>query len=83
MIQRAGNVWMMYDSRTEGMKSGEESRYIKQLTYQYKYPLMQKEVLRYKIDIADSEKEVAKTQEDLERIKSMTYSASSLKKYLS
>ena len=31
MIQRAGKVWLLYDSRTEGVKSGEESRYIKQL----------------------------------------------------
>ncbi len=31
MIQRAGKVWLIYDSRTEGVKIGEESRYIKQL----------------------------------------------------
>ena len=31
MIQRSENVWLIYDSRTEGLKSGEESRYIKQL----------------------------------------------------
>ena len=31
MIQRASRVWMLFDSRTEGVSSGEESRYIKQL----------------------------------------------------
>jgi len=35
MIQRAENLWMVYDSRTEGMQSGEESRYLKQLQYDY------------------------------------------------
>lgn len=38
MIQRAQKVWLIYDSRTEGVKSGEESRYIKQLEYHFKFP---------------------------------------------
>jgi hypothetical protein len=33
MIQRPQKVWLLYDSRTEGLKNGEESRYIKQLEY--------------------------------------------------
>ena len=33
MIQRPEKVWLLYDSRTEGLKNGEESRYIKQLEY--------------------------------------------------
>jgi len=39
MIQRAEHVWLVYDSRTEGLKSGEESRYIKQLEYHFHLPL--------------------------------------------
>ena len=39
MIQRAEHVWLLYDSRTEGLKSGEESRYIKQLEYHFHLPL--------------------------------------------
>lgn len=35
LISRAENVWMLYDSRTEGLKNGEESRYIKQLQYHF------------------------------------------------
>ena len=31
MISRAENVFLTYDSRTEGVKPGEESRFIKQL----------------------------------------------------
>lgn len=82
MIQRASNVWLLYDSRTEGLKSGEESRYIKQLVYQYRYDKMTKTVLRYGIGTQDGAGEIRKTQEDLERIKSMTYSASSLRNFL-
>lgn len=36
MVRRAGKIWMLYDSRTEGVKSGEESRYIKQIDYLYR-----------------------------------------------
>ena len=82
MIQRASNVWMLYDSRTEGLKSGEESRYIKQLEYQYRYPKMSRTVLRYRIGTQKNQDEIPKTAEDLERIRTMTYSASSLQNYL-
>lgn len=35
MTGRAKNVFMLYDSRTEGLKKGEMSRYIYQLKYHY------------------------------------------------
>lgn len=83
MIQRAENVWLLYDSRTEGLKSGEESRYIKQLEYQYKYPLMDRSVVGYDLKIPEGEDVIAKTDEDVEIMKNMTFSASSIEKYLS
>ena len=83
MIQRSENVWLLYDSRTEGVQSGEESRYIKQLIYQYKYRDIDRKVVRYAIGAKDNADAIMKTDEDLQRIKSMTYSVSSLKKYLS
>lgn len=83
MIQRAENVWLLYDSRTEGLKSGEESRYIKQLEYQYKYPLMDRSVVGYDLKIPEGEDVIAKTDEDVEIMKKMTFSASSIEKYLS
>lgn len=83
MIQRAENVWLLYDSRTEGLKSGEESRYIKQLEYQYKYPLMDRSVVGYDLKIPEGEDVIAKTDEDVEVMKKMTFSASSIEKYLS
>ena len=41
-ICRASNIYLLYDSRTEGMKTGEESRFIKQLRYLYKAQLSEK-----------------------------------------
>ena len=61
MIQRAENVWLLYDSRTDGLKSGEESRYIKQLTFQYKYPKMTREVVKYRIGMPSDETAIEKT----------------------
>ncbi|MBQ0025608.1 MAG: PD-(D/E)XK nuclease family protein [Bacteroidales bacterium] len=43
-ICRAKNVFLIYDSRTEGLQSGEESRYIKQLKYHYEVPLIEQSV---------------------------------------
>ena len=41
-ICRAERVWLLYDSRTEGLQSGEESRFIKQLRYLYHVPMVEK-----------------------------------------
>ncbi len=83
MIGRAENVWMIYDSRTEGLKSGEESRYIKQLRYLYK------DKIEFVESIAKApsgapliDEGIAKTEDDVAKIKSMTFSASSIEQYL-
>lgn len=34
-VYRAKNVWLIYDTRSEGLQSGEVSRYVKQLKYHY------------------------------------------------
>ena len=81
MLSRATNVWLLYDSRTEGMKSGEESRYIKQLQYHFNIPLK-----RYEVSVALSEttspESVPKTVSDVEFLKNIPYSASSISEYL-
>lgn len=82
MIQRAERVWLLYDSRAEGLKSGEESRYIKQLKYQYKYQRMDCRVLKYRMSMPSPDGEIAKTPEDIERIRTMVYSVSSLQNWL-
>ena len=42
MIHRAKRVIMLYDTRADGLQSGEVSRFIHQLKYLYKAPIQQK-----------------------------------------
>jgi len=42
MIHRAKRVTMLYDTRTDGLQSGEVSRFVHQLKYHYKIPIQQK-----------------------------------------
>ena len=81
MISRAEKVWMLVDTRTEGLVSGEESRYIKQLEYHFGVPIK-----RYSVQFGEMKTaEVAgitKTQDDVDRIRKMYLSASSLRNYL-
>ena len=80
-ISRAENVWMLVDSRTEGLKSGEESRYIKQLEYHFGVP-----VRRYVVDAggmcAAEVPEIEKTSDDIEKVKSVALSATAIQNYL-
>ena len=82
MIQRAENVWMLFDSRTEDMKSGEESRYIKQLSY-----LFDAKIHRYVTSPVQEdeyiEPEIVKTQADLDKLRDFKFSATTLQEYLS
>ncbi len=81
MIQRASNVWMVYDSRTEGVKVGEESRFIKQLSLHFG---VRPEVWTDDsvISPAPAEGSVPKTEEHLRLLRERNLSASALKNYL-
>ena len=81
MIQRASKVWMVYDSRTEGLHSGEESRYIKQLEYGFGVKV-KRLVAGARLETVRTEGDIEKTPEDVEIIKGGTLSASTLKSYL-
>ena len=81
MISRAENVWMLVDSRTEGLKSGEESRYIKQLEYHFNLPL-KRYVVKYDKMKTAVVGDIEKAQEDVEKIRAMALSATSLQSYL-
>lgn len=83
-ICRARRVWLLSDNRGDGLRSGEESRYIKQLEYHFHYP-----VHRHKVtfDITGGGfpevEPVAKTPEHIEYLGQMTFSNSSLQSWLS
>ena len=81
MIQRAEHVWLLYDSRTEGLKTGEESRYIKQLEYHFRVPL-ERFVATAGMKLAPEKNEIPKTAEDIDTIRNGVLSASSLQNYL-
>ena len=81
MVSRAENVWMLVDSRTEGLKSGEESRYIKQLEYHFNVPL-HRYVVRYDNMKTAQIPQIQKTEEDVRKIKDTVLSATTLQNYL-
>lgn len=81
MISRAEKVWMLVDSRTEGLKSGEESRYIKQLEYHFGVPVNRYEV-RFGNMKPQSVPDIGKSEEDVAVIRNTALSATALQNYL-
>ena len=81
LVQRASSVTLVTDSRTEGIKTGEESRYIKQLEYHFGVPV---ERMTAVAGISPSEvpDSIEKTEEDIEALRGWHLSASALKNYL-
>ena len=80
-IQRASRVWMVYDSRTEGLKGGEPSRYIAQLQMHFGIKVNRFEAHTPLGHGADSES-IAKTQEHLDVLHAGNLSASSIRNYM-
>ena len=82
-ICRARRVWLLTDSRGDGLRSGEESRYVKQLEYHFHYPV-ERRTVSFTVT-GNSLQEVApvpKTEEHLKRLREMAYSNSSLQTWL-
>ncbi len=82
MIQRPSAVCLLMDSRTEGMKSGEESRYVKQLQYHFGAAVSRRTVMASPMVVA-SDESVPKTAADIDVIRSRELSATALQQYLS
>jgi hypothetical protein len=81
MMQRPERVWLIYDNRTEGLKNGEESRYIKQLEYHFQWPL-RRLAASASIHTVEEEADIPKTAEHVEKIRAGHLSASTLQSYL-
>ena len=81
MIRRAGQVWLLFDSRTEGVKGGEESRYIKQLELHFHAPL-KRYVMQAEISTGGDESQIPKTEEHVRALREKNLSASALQNYL-
>lgn len=82
LIQRAKTVWLLYDSRTEKMKSGEESRYIKQLQYHFRVPL-HRQTAQARIVRTEGADSIPKPADFAERLRQTWLSATALQNYLS
>lgn len=83
LIQRCENVWLVYNTSVQQkMNSCEESRYIKQLELHFGVKI-QRYVAKSTILEAKDTTEIAKTQEDIDILKSTRLSATALQKYLS
>lgn len=80
MIQRPEHVWLVYDSRTEGLKSGEESRYIKQLEYHFGVKL-ERLTAAPAMQAPKPEEEIGKTQAHVDTVRQRLLSASALNNY--
>ncbi|MBR5906288.1 MAG: PD-(D/E)XK nuclease family protein [Bacteroidales bacterium] len=80
MIQRASRVWMVYDSRTEGLKGGEKSRYLSQLELHFGVKINRFEV-QTELGGTLQTGAVAKTPEHLRKLASAHLSASSIRNY--
>ncbi len=81
LLQRASKVWLVYDSRTEGLQSGEESRYIKQLEYHFGIKV-RRVVAGANLQPVPPDPDIDKTPEDVEIIRGSNLSASTLQSYL-
>lgn len=83
LITRAENVWLLYDSRTEGLKNGEESRYIKQLRYHFGVKINE-----YVAEVEPGmplgrDTVVEKNEQIMEVIRTRSYSPSAISNYIS
>ena len=79
-IQRASKVWMVYDSRTEGLKGGEPSRYLHQLELHFKLKVNHYEV-QAPLGSAGGAGVLDKTEEHLRKLHLNPLSASAIKTY--
>ncbi len=81
MVQRASKVWMVFDSRTEGVKSGEPSRYLYQLEMHFGVKVNHYEALSA-LGREPGDEDIPKKAEDIAKLKADALSASSVKAYL-
>lgn len=82
-IQRARKVWLLFDSRSEMSRSGEESRYVKQLSLLYGFEV-KRYVAKSPIQGLAVPGSIPKTAEDIAVMDSPAFSlsASSVRDYL-
>ena len=81
LIRGAEKVWITYDSRTEGIQSGEETRFVKQLEYLYNVPVKRFSAAA-PMNPVNHYGAIEKTPEDIQALREGHLSASALQDYL-
>ncbi|MDP3398351.1 MAG: PD-(D/E)XK nuclease family protein [Bacteroidales bacterium] len=72
-IYRAKNVWLLYDTRTEGLNTGEMSRFIMQMKYHYKLPLKESRA-SFRVKCAPEKiVEIAKSSQVIEKVEKIFF----------
>lgn len=90
LIHRAKNIYMLYDSRTDGMSTGEESRFLKQLYFHYGVNIKRKSLTFETAFAQEAEIKIEKTAEIMQKLQlfvskgedAKALSASSIKTYI-
>ena len=84
LIASAKRVFLLYDSRTDISDHGEMSRFIYQLCYHYKLIEIGKEKkMSYSVSSKNEDSiEIKKDEEVIDKLKSITFSATALNEYL-
>lgn len=88
LIHRASHVCMLYDTRNNGLQTGEVSRFVYQLLYHYQVPIQNKLVVYNVSSSKTPELQVEKTEEVMDRLVAFlkgggrAISASALNTYL-
>ena len=80
-IQRCSRLWLVYDSRAEGLKGGEPSRYLRQLEMHFGVKFNHFEA-QAALGRGEEEVQIPKTPAQLEKLRGANLSASSVKNYL-
>ena len=88
LISRAKKVSLLYDTRTEGLQTGEVSRFVHQLRYQYGIPIKDKTVVPTIASMQPIVLQIEKTEEVMAKMKAYlkgegkALSASTINTYL-
>lgn len=82
MIQRSRRVWMLFDSRSEGTRTGEQSRYIRQLELHFGAKVNHY-VVKAPIGHVAEQDSIPKTDGHIAELHEHSLSASALQNYLS
>ena len=82
LLQRAKNITILYNSNSDGLQTGEMSRFLYQLKYESDFKIQEKS-LKYDINITQSKEITIKKSEEINKKLSKFQSASKESKYLS